>query len=166
MSLINFITRFLFKNVSNKRDFGENWLNDSPTLLRCIDIFMHIHAVCLDRFVWNLVEEVSTSCHLEVIGFVKIGVVKATIFFGEPIKIFRVFWFFLPFDNISVHNISKENYLWRRVSRKSVRESHALRSGFNEFYTRTFRIYFSTRVKSSIRDLYKILFSILEFRRP
>jgi hypothetical protein len=42
-----------------------------------------------------------------------------------------------------------------------VRESHALRSGFNEFYTRTFHIYFSTRVKSGI-----ILLSIWEFRRP
>jgi hypothetical protein len=127
---------------------------------------MHIYAVYLDRFGWNLVEEVATSCRLEVVSFMKIGAVKAVLYLGNK-------WNFSVFSSFSCNLATiryiiypKKTILWRRVPRKSVRESHALRRGFNEFYSRTFRIYFSTRVKSSIRDLHIILFSILEFRRP
>ena len=52
---------------------------------------MHIHAVYLDRFGWNLVEEVATSCRLDMVSFMELGTVKAIIYLGEQMKFFRIF---------------------------------------------------------------------------
>ena len=80
---MKFGTGCRYKNLERKCEFLENRLGDSHPLHTGVQEFVTLRSIFIVRFGYNPLQQITTQCHLAVVGFVDVGAVKPVVCLTE-----------------------------------------------------------------------------------